>query len=177
VGACWTSTPWWRVVLKGLLLAGLGANFLISTAGPGNAWFVPLEQLRNDQRWVTPWHRFLNDRCADAAVLAIGDAAVFDLKPKVYYSTCFDDCLFEQWVRGKTTQEIQLALASRQIGYVFVNWGEISRYRRTYGFTPFVQPEVFERLVEQGVLSPLPSKLGESAQVYRVLPIFPTHEK
>ena len=64
-GACWTSSGWWRMLLRGLLLAGLGANFLVAAAGPGNAWFVPLEQLRKDSpRWITPWHLFFNDDAA-----------------------------------------------------------------------------------------------------------------
>ena len=40
--------------LEGLLLAALAANFLISSAGPGNAWFVPLAQLRNDTNLAYP---------------------------------------------------------------------------------------------------------------------------
>ena len=126
-------------------MAGLGANFLVAAAGPGNAWFVPLEQLRKDSpRWITPWHLFFNDDAARGAVLAVGDAAVFDLKPPVFYNTCFDDCLFEQWVKGKKAGEVRAELTSRHIAYVFVNWGEIHRYRRTYGFTDYVQPEVFD---------------------------------
>ena len=83
-------------------------------------------------------------------MLTVGDAAVFDLKPPVLYNTCFDDCVFEQLVKGKTAEEIRAELASRHIAYVFVNWGEIARYRSpgNYGFTDFVQPEVFDRLVE-----------------------------
>ena len=67
-----------------------------------------------------------------------------------------------------TAAEVRSELAARQITYVYVNWGEIARYRRTYGFTDFVQPEVFDRLVAQGVLEPLPSIEGHSGQGYRV---------
>jgi hypothetical protein len=172
VGACWSSEAWWRRLLKGLLLAGLLANFLVATAGPSNAWFVPLEQLRKDWHWITSWHwRFNND--ADlGGVLTVGDAAVFDLTPTpVLYNTCFDDCIFEQLVKGKTAEQVRAALASRHIAYVFVNWGEIVRYRRpgNYGFTEFVQPKVFDRLVERGVLQPLPPERGRPERAYRVL--------
>ena len=74
------------------------------------------------------------------------------------YNTCFDDCIFEQLVKGKTPGEIRAELAARHIAYVYVNWSEIDRYRSpgNYGFTDFVQPAVFARLVQQGVLEPLP---------------------
>ena len=45
------------MALRGLLLAGLAANFLVAAAGPGNAWFVPLAKLRNDPGGSDPWHR------------------------------------------------------------------------------------------------------------------------
>ena len=89
---------------------------------------------------------------ADGGVLTVGDAAVFDLRPPVLYNTCFDDCIFEQLVKGKTPGEIRAELAARHIAYVYVNWGEIDRYRSpgNYGFTDFVQPAVFARLVQRG---------------------------
>jgi hypothetical protein len=169
-GACWNQNRWWRILLKGLLLAGLGANFLVASAGWSNAWFVPLEQLRNDSpQWISPWHWHFNHDLNHGRVLAVGDAAVFDLMPPVLYNTCFDDCIFEQLVKGKTAKEVQAEFAARQIAYVFVDWAEISRYRRTYGFTNFVQPEVFDRLVEQGVLEPLPPLPGNPQRAYRVV--------
>jgi len=179
-GACWNIEPWWRRVLKGLLLAGLGANFLVSSAGPGNAWFVPLDQLRSDRRWNAPCHWYFNNDADRGAVLAVGDAAVFDLKPPVLYSTCFDDCVFEQLVRDKTSKEIEpekqlrvakeirAEFASLRIAYVFVNWSEIDRYRRTYGFTDFVQPEVFDQLVQEGILELVPQNVEPLKKMYRV---------
>ncbi len=169
VGACWNSTRWWRGLLSLLLVLGLGANFLIASAGQGNAWFVRLSRLREDPAWIDPWHQYFNTQMKEGeALLTVGDAAVFDLNPRVYYNTCFDDCLFEQWVRDKSPTEIQAALKSRQIAYVYVHWGEIERYRATYGFTEFVQPEVFEQLVAERLLEPLPVIEGHSGRGYRV---------
>ncbi len=179
-GACWSFEAWWRRVLKGVLLAALGVNFLISSAGPGNAWFVPLAQLRNDPTWLTPCHYYLNNDADRGAVLAVGDAAVFDLKPTVFYNTCFDDCVFEQLVRDKSSKEdrpekqlrpakeIRAEFKSLRIAYVFVNWKEIGRYRDTYGFTDFVQPEVFDRLVKEGILELVPQSVEPLKQIYRV---------
>ncbi len=167
-GACWTTARWWTIVLAALLVAGSGANFLVAAAGQGNAWFVGLARLRHDPGWVDPWHEYFNAQPSQGRLLTVGDAAVFDLTPPVLYNTCFDDCIFEQLVKGRTAAEIRAELAARQVSHVYVDWGEIARYRRTYGFTDFVQPEVFNRLVEQGILEPLPAIEGHAGRGYRV---------
>lgn len=168
-GACWNADRWWRWLLSVLLVMGLGANFLVASAGQGNAWFVRLGRLREDPAWIDPWHQYFNTHLKDGqALLTVGDAAVFDLKPKVYYNTCFDDCLFEQWIRNKSPSEIRAALKSRDIAYIYVHWGEVERYRATYGFPDFVRPEVFEQLVAEGILEPLPVIEGYSGRGYLV---------
>jgi hypothetical protein len=166
MGAYWNTAVWWRRLLEVFLLAGFAANFLLASAGVANAWFVPLDQLRSE--WTSCLHWSVNNSADRGAVLTVGDAAVFDLKPPVFYSTCFDDCVFERLVKGKTDKEIRAEFASRHIAYVLVNWSEIARYRRTYGFTDFVQPEVFDRLVEQGILERVPQSTEPSQRVYRV---------
>ncbi len=171
-GACWSDERWWRGLLRGLLIAGLAANFLLASSAIWyNAWFVPLDDLRNDPRRIGQWHWYFNIRLAGDRLLAVGDAAVFDLQSPVLYNTCFDDCIFEQLVKDKTATEVRAELLSRNIAYVYVNWSEIDRYRSpgNYGFTDFVQPAVFDRLVAQGVLEPLPIAFqGDSGRAYRV---------
>ena len=151
-GACWTSTSWWRAILASLLLVGLTGSFLLATWGIGNDWFVPLQTLRER---IDPWHHFFNDDPAGGGVLAVGEAAVFDLKPPVFYNTCFDDCIFEQLVKGKTAAEIRAELTSRHIAYVFVNWGEISRYRRTYGYHRLCSARGLRRTSHRGGVVPV----------------------
>ena len=171
-GACWNVERWWRGLLRGMLIASLAANFLLASSAVWyNAWFVPLNDLRNDPNRISEWHWYFNTRLAGGRLLAVGDAAVFDLQSPVLYSTCFDDCVFEQLVKDKTATEVRAELLSRNISYVYVNWGEIARYRSpgNYGFTDFVQPAVFDRLVSQGVLEPLPITFqGDSGRAYRV---------
>ena len=157
-GACWNSQRPWRVLLVVVLIAAMVSNFLTAgSVGCGyTAYFVRLESLRGDPLRVDPWHRYLNTHAAGGRVLMVGDAQVFDLEVPVLYNTCFDDCIFEQLVAGRGPAEVRAELADRGISHVYVHWGEIRRYRDTeYGFTDFVQPAVFERLVEQGVLEPL----------------------
>ena len=128
-------------------------------------------RLRTDPLWgPDPWHRYFNAHAADGGALAVGDAAVFDLEPPMLYNTCFDDCIFQRLVEGKTPEQVRTELLSRQIAYVYVDWGEIERYRSpgNYGFTDFVQPAVFDRLVAQRVLIPLEPIEGSAGRAYRV---------
>lgn len=171
VGACWSSERSWRYILLGLLVVVSVTTFLLGASGPANAWFVPLAKLRNsdDPNWLTPWHAYLNSEASSGAVLTVGDPAVFDLKPKVYYDTCFDGCLFEQWVKGKTPDEIRHEFAARDIKYVLVDWGRIAQFRKTYGFSEFVTPAVFEKLEREGILRRLRSVEDPFQRVYRVV--------
>jgi hypothetical protein len=144
---------------------GLFANFLVA-AHPligDMRFFVALEDLRTDvgdpaagtPGRVNPVHHHLNQTVsAGGAVLLVGDAQPFDLEVKTFYNTCFDDCVFEQLVKGRSREQRRKALHARNITHVYVNWAEIARYRSpgNYGFTDFVQPAAFEELVSQGVL-------------------------
>ena len=177
-GACWSRQPGWRWLLIAVLLLGLVANFLVADLAVGYShYFVPLDRLRHDVEQVDrpgrvdPWHHYLNTHVGRGRVLMVGEAEVFDLEVPVLYNTCFDDCLFEQLVRGRSAGEVRAALAKHEISHVYVDWGEIGRYRSpgNYGFTDFVQPPVFEELVGQGILQPLPEIEGHPGRGYRVL--------
>ena len=77
---------------------------------------------------------------------------------------CFDHSLLEQWcgVDGgdprtkplRPLKEIRETLAARAVSHVYVNWGELLRYRTTYGYTDFVSPDRLQELVTAGVLEP-----------------------
>ena len=172
-GACWSRDLIWRRVLIGLLIFGTVANFLVvtSVAGGYNRYFVSLARLRDDPDRVDPWHRYFNIHARGGRVLMVGDAEVFDLEVPVLYSTCFDDSAFERFVKGRTPEEIRAAMAREGISHVYVHWGEIHRYRSpgNYGFTDFVEPAVFDRLVRQRVLEPLPEIQGHPGRGYRVV--------
>ncbi len=51
---------------------------------------------------------------------------------------------------------IRATLKEQGITHVVVHWGEILRYREpgSYDYTAYVQPDRFQKLVEQNVLSP-----------------------
>jgi hypothetical protein len=62
--------------------------------------------------------------------------------------------MFETLTRGRSAVEVRDALKHLGITHIYVDWQEIERYRSpsNYGFTPFVSPGEFERLVREGVL-------------------------
>ena len=106
---------------------------------------------------------------ADARPLVIGQAGTFGLRHRPAYSTVFNRDLFESIARGKAPAEVHRALVARRITHIYVDWAEIDRYRRpgNYGFTDFETPQVFERLVEAGVLGPA-TRINGRQELYAI---------
>lgn len=161
-----------------VLVSSILAMFVSSCEQPGvirdTQFFVSLESLR--QQYSHPVHRWLNERYASDVsrdgrstmrVLLVGDAQPFMLDAPVLYNTCFDDCLFEQFLSGKSRRERLESLRAAGITHVFIYWREIARYRATYGYSAFVTPELVhgELVREQKLLRAIPIefdlKLGE----------------
>ena len=101
----------------------------------------------------------------DTKVLLVGEAAIFPAEFAYAYNTVFDRSLFEEWCGAagdvaaqdrplRTPDEIRATLAAHGITHLYVNWGEIWRYRQTYGYTDFVHPARFTELIEARVLEP-----------------------
>ena len=173
---------WPRVVLL-LLVVGLATNlsFLLTAGVYDHRYLVSLERLRLDEpaepgaiSRVHPVHRYLNRRAvAGDRVLLVGDAQPFDLELPALYSTCFDECLFERWMKDRTADQRRAALHQRQIRYVLVNWSEIDRYRSpgNYGFSDFVTRRLVraELVRDQQVLRPVPLDFDpEAAELFEV---------
>ncbi|MBN1851839.1 MAG: glycosyltransferase family 39 protein [Pirellulales bacterium] len=117
--------------------------------------------LRDAEERVPHWRRQVQQSAPEGtAVLSVGDAEVFDLEVPVYYNTVFDEWLLNAWM-GPSPWESQVdrlrtEFARRKISRVYVHWGELDRYRKTYdkpwGRSQFITPEWFERLVRAGLL-------------------------
>jgi hypothetical protein len=160
LGADWTRARDWSILLWGLFSVATVLNFaFVSTALTGlNEWTGDLRALRTRVPELTnpPLARLDAILPADARVLLVGQAAVFHLNHPVVYNTVFNRETFEVLARGRTPAEVRRELHAQGITHVYVDWFEIERYRSpgNYGFTPFVTPEVFTRLVAAGVLEP-----------------------
>ncbi len=97
-------------------------------------------------------------------ILLVGEAEIFDARFALRYNTVFDKSLFESWFAAerldtdpgkrdlRPIDEIRQQLRQEGITHVFVNWSEILRYRRTYGYTDFVTARRFDELASAGLL-------------------------
>jgi hypothetical protein len=173
LGADWTRGRAWSLWLGAMLSVAILFNLTFNTTALVglNEWTGDLRVLRTRvPRLINPSLARLDETLpADARVLLVGQAAVFHLNHPVAYNTVFNRETFETLARDRTPAEVARALRQRGITHVFVDWFEIGRYRSpgNYGFTPFVTPEVFARLVAAGVLDP-PRAMGERQELYRV---------
>ena len=98
-----------------------------------------------------------------------GQAAVFHLDRPIVYNTVFNDETIETHRPGAVPGGGPRGAPPAGVTHVYVDWSEVERYRSpgNYGFTPFVTPEVFARLVEAGVLKP-PTRPGLRQELYEV---------
>jgi hypothetical protein len=147
-----------------------------------NAYLVDLDLARRQA--ATPSIALLNAQQlpAEARVLFVGEAQVFDAQFDHVYNTVFDQSWFQRWTSAdrslpddeqplRAATDILATLQQHAITHVFVNWQEIVRYREpgSYGFTEYVQPERFARLVVAGVLEPVPLDPAHAWQAWMSL--------
>ncbi len=184
VGFAWSKERPWRLTAQTILVCGLLANlmFLLSTNRHDGRYLVGLEQLRTDEPTdehaisrVNPFHRYLNDVVPEGhTVLLVGDAQPFDLEMPALYSTCFDDCVFEQLMKGRSREERSAALREHRISHVYVSWTEIERYRGpgNYGFTDYVTKSLVrdELAGDQELLRRVPLSIDpDIGELYEVI--------
>lgn len=111
-------------------------------------------------------------------VLFVGLASIYESTFGAIYNTVFDDNVLETLASGadsglRDPGEIHREFQQRGIDFVFVDWTWIHRYREpgNYGYTDFVEPEVFQSLVHDGVLQAGVLIGGDPRYVlYRVVP-------
>jgi len=180
-----SSDRWTDYAFRGFLILSLASNWIFVTLpGVGNdcRYLAPLAELRNDPLRVKKWHLRLNEEFAkrpDMKVLSIGDAMVFDLEMPILYATTFDPSPWEAiYFAGQEPRDSRAVLAmlhEQRITHVYVDWGEIARYRSpgNYGFAEFITPASFARLVKEGSLKPPLRIEDRPAEVY----VVPTRAK
>jgi 4-amino-4-deoxy-L-arabinose transferase-like glycosyltransferase len=170
VGAAWCAQ---RAAGFAVTVVLVGATVVynlafITTALCGyNAYLIDYDAAAKQVAEFEPGLTFLNRRLPrDAKVLCVGEAAVLYARRPVVYNTVFDRSIFEEWFAGepgasatgdrplRPADEIRERLKAAGITHVYVNWQEVLRYRRTYGYTEFVTPRRFAELLEMGVFGP-----------------------
>lgn len=174
---------WQRTVIA-ILLIGFAFNFVFMTSPlPGdNRFLTSYDVLRRDEPTDGPFsaerthraHKFLNATVKPGfAVMCVGEAQVFDLEMPVIYNTCFDDCVFETMMKGRSKEQREASLREKNISHVFIFWYELDRYRSpgNYGYSDYVTPELVQRqFVEQGLLREIPLGLDRTnSQLFEVV--------
>lgn len=179
IGATWSSSRVWRGTMWTVLGLGLAASFMMVVSRPvaDNRYLVRLTQLRDDPQLttVTVAHRYLNQHVPPRRrALVVGDAAVFNLRVPVLYSTCFDTSVLEELLRDRDAQARRARLKELRVSHIFVNWQEIARYQQpgNYGFTAAITPELIhgeleaeQRLIRAVAVPELDRQSGEIFEV------------
>jgi len=173
LGADWTRRAAWSAVLGVLLTVSVLTNLSYSsTALVGlNEWTADLAELRRTVPAMcnAPLAALDEALPPGAKVLLVGQAAVFHMHRPVVYNVVFNHEIFETIARDVPPGEVLADLRGRGVDYVYVDWADIERYRSpgNYGFTDWVRPAEFDRLVKAGVLEG-PTAVGSRQDVYRV---------
>lgn len=182
IGAVWSKQKLWQVFLVNVLAITWVFNLCFVTRNNigFNAYAYELKEVR---KLVTPPAiQAINQSLqsgqlsAKTKVLLVGEAQPFDARFPTLYNTVFDDNLIRDFVHGSaakkssaTQPELQpdkilRRLRAAGVTHVLVNWSQILRYRMpgSYGYDDFVHPELFNQLVQAGVLHS-PQVLGQKA--------------
>ncbi|TVS20164.1 MAG: hypothetical protein EA424_05355 [Planctomycetaceae bacterium] len=173
IGFAWSCDRLWRRVAWTVLIVGVTFHLLyfVASGHYDRRLLVSLETLRwdepaepDDPSRVSLVHRYMNRTVPDGKrVLLVGDAQPFDLEVPAVYSTCFDPCNFELWMRDRTAEQRRAELLRQRISHVYFDWGEIARYRSpgNYGFSDWVTRDlVWNELVhQQGLLRLVPLEM------------------
>ena len=185
IGATWSAGTVWRRAMIALLMVGCAANFLLVSSRDvsDNRFFVKLSELRADREsqhdkgyfHLHRAHDLVNQVVQpDFAALLVGEAQVFNLEVPIRYNTCFDDCLFEQLMQGRSRLQRLDVLRQQRISHVFIFWRELDRYRDpgNYGYSDYVTRErIYREFVdEQKLLKPISSDDdSESSELFEVV--------
>ncbi len=174
-GAVISADPFWRkAVLVVFAIAIAYATLLAALPQPGkyNRFFLPDRAMRTDPIRVMPHTLDYNENPPRGTLLLLGEAKAFDFNVPVLFSSCFNDSLFERIVKDndgsiRSPEEIRRLFHEYGISDIFVDWGEIARFRSpgNYGFSDFIEPKIFDELVRDNVLRPT----GTENETFRVI--------
>lgn len=153
-GCLWSSSRLWRCVCGGFVVFSVLFNlgFVTTPLCGFNAYLSDLDQARSGAENTAEGIHYLNQLAdagklpRDATVLCVGDAQVFDARPRVLYNTVFNQPIFREWLAVRPAkdppwqdwslrpiEEVRRKFESEGVTHVLVNWQEILRYRMTYG--------------------------------------------
>jgi hypothetical protein len=184
IGATWCTEKYWKITLNLLLILSCVYCFLVAGSpapGKNNRFFASLNSMRCDPNISTLWATWFNEQFWTTwvnehppenrtKILLVGEAKAFLYDAPVVYHSCFNETPLKEIV---ATSDPATEFQRRGIVFVLVDWSEINRFRSpgNYGYTEIVQPELFDKLVADGILEkfcPTEELKKTSTVVYRV---------
>ena len=87
----------------------------------------------------------------DTRILLIGEARPFYVRGEYVYNTVFDRCLLGEMIAAEGTDAAVRWLGDEGITHVYVNWLEVDRLRRSYGFSEAINEFSFRAMREAGM--------------------------
>ncbi len=187
VGCVWSPSKLWQracgVFVALSVLFNLG--FITTPLCGFNAYLSDLDKAREGTENTAESIHYLNQLVGKqqltGTVLCVGEAQVFDARMPVIYHTVFDQPILRDWLAKRPAEdipdrdwplrpmaEVHERFESAEVTLVLVNWQELLRYRRTYGYSDFVTPQRFRWLREQGLLGD-PAQFGMGLRAFESL--------
>jgi hypothetical protein len=98
-------------------------------------------------------------------IMLVGAATAFYFRWPVVYNTVWDKGELAEWLRTDSGGRVVERLKEAKIKYLVVDWGEMERLRKDYGFEPGVTVEAMDSLVKAGLTKASAGRAGLEAYV------------
>ena len=151
-------------------LIGLQAFTAIFLLIPEQALFTG--SLERDRRTKEPALQpigFLIKYDSGPKLYLLGNSAVFYYRQPLIYNTVFDTNPLAEQLRTGGPAAAAAWLTAQDVGQVQVNWNEIERFRKTYGYDPAITRESVEAIVHAAKMYPVASP-GPNIDVWEIHP-------
>ncbi len=172
--------------LRGKMARCLGAAALVAVVGLNLATTIgmftefPYVQIRafgyaglmTEGIWPVQQHvPLINEKtAAGARVLMVADARHFYLGAGVDYCVVFNPNPFADAAETRSPPELIRWLREQGYGYVYIDWGEMQRLRRSrYGFWKSIDAPLFQHLEKVGLARSQDFSIDEGGPAYGTL--------
>jgi len=153
---------WYRRGFVGCILITVGLNLV-------SAWSIYSAELMDEGESLrvhgrlnffydeniadrTPLFYLKNKLPEDRRVLSVGDAAMFYYPPNVDYCVVFNRNQFAEAAgQAEKPEDVIRWLNRKNYRYLLVNWSEIGRLYRSYGFWGEINTDLFRELMPSGL--------------------------
>ncbi len=133
----------------GCVFSGYFSGKLIANEGPNGA---PPSIFYDGQLPGFEYLKTINhDLPTPAKILMVGDAKAYYIRREVDYCVVFNQSDFAKIILTNTDEAIVNWLRENSYTHVLVNWSEILRLRKSYGFAEEITHSLFERLLPHGL--------------------------